>query len=218
VGTFVVEDFDKFFEARLLLKKIGDGRLSGLFLQSQMHALMTPVLLRMAGWMRSIPIPGRSHHTASLLKLNNACAEANGTPLSLRMLAGRPRSFEQPLKHCESVLFPGRRKGFTGRQKPAGVIGDGQRIAVLVITQQEFTFVIGTPTVHWVADPTITRFPAHGDALGLVALSGVIRQQSRIGPCRIFRKHSAALPHLPAHQHSAAANTEKTSGPLMRGN
>jgi hypothetical protein len=48
-----VEDFDKFFEARLLLKKIGDGRLSGLFLQSQMHALMTPVLLRMAGWMRS---------------------------------------------------------------------------------------------------------------------------------------------------------------------
>jgi hypothetical protein len=27
-----------------------------------------------------------------LLKLNKACAEAKGTPLSLRMLAGRPRS------------------------------------------------------------------------------------------------------------------------------
>jgi len=35
----VVEDLDKFFEARLLLKKIGDGRLGGLFLQGQMHAL-----------------------------------------------------------------------------------------------------------------------------------------------------------------------------------
>jgi hypothetical protein len=29
-----------------------------------------------------------------LLKLNKACAEAKGTPLSLRMLAGRPRSLK----------------------------------------------------------------------------------------------------------------------------
>jgi hypothetical protein len=43
VGTFVVEDLDKFFEARLLLKKISGGRLGGLFLQGQMHALMTPI-------------------------------------------------------------------------------------------------------------------------------------------------------------------------------
>jgi hypothetical protein len=40
-----------------------------------------------------MPIPHRSHHTASLLKLNKAWAEAKGTPLSLRMLAGRPRSW-----------------------------------------------------------------------------------------------------------------------------
>ena len=30
--------------------------------------------------MRSMPMPSRSHQTASLLKLNNACPEANGTP------------------------------------------------------------------------------------------------------------------------------------------
>ena len=36
-----------------------------------------------------MPMPRRSHQTASLLKLNNAWAEAKGTPLSLRMLAGR---------------------------------------------------------------------------------------------------------------------------------
>jgi len=47
VGTFVVEDLDKFLEARLLLKKIGGGRLGGLFLQGQMHALMTAISLRM---------------------------------------------------------------------------------------------------------------------------------------------------------------------------
>ena len=42
-----------------------------------------------------------------------------------------------------------------------------------------------------------------------VCPSSDIRPQSRIGPCRIFSKHSAALRHLPAHQHSTAANTEK---------
>jgi hypothetical protein len=87
-----------------------------------------------------MPMPRRSHHTASLLRLNKACAEANGTPLSLRMLAGRP------LKHSESVLFPGRRKGFTGEQKPAGVVGDRQRIAVLMIPQQKL-YIDRTSTV-----------------------------------------------------------------------
>src|ERR1700676_4222402 len=38
--------------------------------------------------------PSLSHQTASLLKLNKACAEAKGTPLSLRMLEGMPRSLK----------------------------------------------------------------------------------------------------------------------------
>jgi hypothetical protein len=49
VGTFVVEDLDKFVEARLLLKKIAGRRLGGLFLQGQRHALMTTILLRSTG-------------------------------------------------------------------------------------------------------------------------------------------------------------------------
>ena len=36
----------------------------------------------------------RNHQTASLLRLNKACAEAKGTPLSLRMFAGKPRSWK----------------------------------------------------------------------------------------------------------------------------
>jgi hypothetical protein len=44
VGTLVVEDLNKFFEARLLLKKIGGGRLGGLFFQGQMHALLAAIL------------------------------------------------------------------------------------------------------------------------------------------------------------------------------
>jgi hypothetical protein len=34
---------------------------------------------------------------------------------------------------------------FYDKQKPAGVVGDRQRIAVLVISKQEVALVIGTP-------------------------------------------------------------------------
>ena len=42
---------------------------------------------------------------------------------------------KQPLKDCESVVLSGRRKRFTGEEKTAGVIGDGERITVLAIAQ-----------------------------------------------------------------------------------
>src|ERR1700758_3723435 len=95
--------------------------------------------------MRSIPMPSRSHHTASLLKLNQACAEAKGTPLSLRMLAGRPRSLKSRSNTVKSVVFTGRRKSLTGEEKTAGMVGDRQRIAVLTIGEQELALVIGAP-------------------------------------------------------------------------
>src|SRR5450755_1884972 len=72
-----------------------------------------PFCCGLPGLMRSMPIPRRSHQTASLLKLNNACAEAKGTPLSLRICAG--------------------------------MIGDGQGVAVAMISQQELALVIGAP-------------------------------------------------------------------------
>ena len=58
---------------------------------------------------------------------------------------GQAALLEKPLKHRESVIFSGRRKRFASEQKTAGVIGDGERIAVLAIAQQELAFVIRTP-------------------------------------------------------------------------
>ena len=60
-------------------------------------------------------------------------------------VGGQAALLKKPFKHRESVLFPGRRKGFTGEEKPAGVVGDRQRIAVLMIPQQKLAFVIGAP-------------------------------------------------------------------------
>jgi hypothetical protein len=46
--TFVVELLEEGIEAFLLLQKVLSGGLGGFFLESEMHALMTPVLLRPA--------------------------------------------------------------------------------------------------------------------------------------------------------------------------
>ena len=53
--------------------------------------------------------------------------------------------FTQPLKYSESVVFLGGRKRFTSEEKAAGVVGDGERVAVLVISQQELAFVVAAP-------------------------------------------------------------------------
>jgi hypothetical protein len=52
---------------------------------------------------------------------------------------------KKPLKHSKSVVSFGRRKSHTGEEITAGMIGDGQRLAIFMIAEQEFAFVIGAP-------------------------------------------------------------------------
>jgi hypothetical protein len=49
VRAFVVEDVDKCVKPDLLLQEVGRGGLGGFFLQGEVHAFMTAVLLGMAG-------------------------------------------------------------------------------------------------------------------------------------------------------------------------
>jgi hypothetical protein len=52
---------------------------------------------------------------------------------------------KKPLKYSKSVVFSGGRKGFTSKKKTAGVVGNSQRIAILVVAQQELAFIVGAP-------------------------------------------------------------------------
>jgi hypothetical protein len=57
-----------------------------------MHAFKTAILLGMTG-LDSFDADAQAQPPdGELTEMNKACAEAKGTPLSLRMLAGRPRS------------------------------------------------------------------------------------------------------------------------------
>ena len=49
VGALLIELLDEVIELGLLLEEVGAGGAGGLLLQRKMHALLTAVLLRMAG-------------------------------------------------------------------------------------------------------------------------------------------------------------------------
>src|SRR5215469_6815288 len=52
---------------------------------------------------------------------------------------------KKPLKHGKGKLLPGGGKGLTAQPTTAGMIGDGQGVAILPIAQQEFALVISAP-------------------------------------------------------------------------
>jgi hypothetical protein len=52
-------------------------------------------------------------------------------------VGGQAALLKKPLKYSKSVIFPGRGKGFASEEITAGVVGDGQRIAVMMVAQQE---------------------------------------------------------------------------------
>jgi hypothetical protein len=100
--------------------------------------------------MRSMPMAGRNHQTASLLKLNFAQVEQRvGPTRRVRRYAadvgGQTTLFKKPLKHGERVVFFEGKQRLAAQQIPAGIIGDRQRVALWVISQQELVLGIGAP-------------------------------------------------------------------------
>src|SRR4029079_17593100 len=88
--TLIIVAVDEVVELGLLLQEVFAGRLGGLPLQRQMHAVMSAVLCGWPGFRRSISMPSLSHHTDSLDRLKRELGLANGTPLSVRMALGKP--------------------------------------------------------------------------------------------------------------------------------
>jgi hypothetical protein len=58
---------------------------------------------------------------------------SEGNTVIAANVGGQATLLKKSFKHSESVVFLGGREGFTGEEKPAGVVGDRQRIAVLVV-------------------------------------------------------------------------------------
>jgi hypothetical protein len=83
-----------------------------------MHALMAAILLGMPGLDAFDANAQAKPPDGEFAEINRACAEAKGTPLSLRMLAGRPRSLKSLSNtvkaYCSRVEGRLRRSADTG--------------------------------------------------------------------------------------------------------
>src|SRR6202451_4472141 len=110
-----------------------------------MHALMTTILLGMA-WFDPFDADTEPEPPdREFAQVEQSVSGSERNTVIATDVGGQAALLKKPFKHGESVVFLGGRQGFTGEQKTAGVIGDGQRIAVLPIAQQELSLVIGAP-------------------------------------------------------------------------
>ena len=87
----------------------------------------------MTTWGRAVRPAGRRLH------------QANGVPLSVRIAAGGAEVAESALEHGEGEFRLGRLEALAGEQVAGAIIGDGERVAVLPVAEQELALVIGTP-------------------------------------------------------------------------
>ena len=88
--AFGVVFCDEVIELRLLLKEVPPRRLCRFLLESEVHALVAPILLRLPGLMRWIWMPSRNHQTESFEKLNSALGEAKARQQAIQIRSGRP--------------------------------------------------------------------------------------------------------------------------------
>ena len=89
---------------------------------------MAAVLLRMAGLDPFDADAQAQPPHRELAQIKQGVSGSEGHTVIAADVGGQTTLLKKPLKHSESILFSGRRKGFTGEQKAAGMVGDRQRI------------------------------------------------------------------------------------------
>jgi hypothetical protein len=174
VRTFIIEILDESIELCLLLEDVGASGAGGFLFQSEMHAFVAAVLLRMAG---SDALNGDAQPQApyrKLRELKQSMRRGEGNAVIRADAVGQTTLSEKALKGLESKLFAIGFQRFTQQQKPGGVIGDGQGVAITFVAELELALVIGRPTGYqsaWNLDgftngpcPLVRYVPISGNA------------------------------------------------------
>ena len=106
---------------------------------------MTTVLL----WMARLDAFDADAQTeppdSELAEVEQSVRGSEGHTVIAADVGGQAALFKKSLKHSESVIFSRRGKSLTSEKKPAGVVGDGERIAIFAIPEHELALVVGAP-------------------------------------------------------------------------
>jgi len=145
VRTLVVVTLDEVVKALLLLEEIVARRFGGLFLEGQVHALVAAVLLRVTGLDPFDGDPEPQPPDGELAKAEQGMGAGEGHAVIGADGTGQAKLFKNPLKYSECAGFFSGFEALTGQQVAGPVVGDRQRITVLLVAQQELALEVGTP-------------------------------------------------------------------------
>ena len=143
--SFVIVYVQERIKALLLLQEVEGGGFGGFFFQGQVHTFMAGVLLRLAGLdafdadAELQPPDGKPAESEQGMGAGegNAVIGADGV--------GQAEGLEGVLEHLKGTVFLGGFEALAGEQVAASLVGDGQRVAVFAIAQQELALEVGTP-------------------------------------------------------------------------
>ena len=110
-----------------------------------MHALVTPVLLRLPRLDAVDRDAEPEPPNGKLAKIEESIVRSKG-----HAVVGADRQsalIGEPLESRESQDFTGRFERFAQQQIARGMVGDGERIAVDLIAELKLALVIGTPQI-----------------------------------------------------------------------
>src|SRR6476620_10021489 len=103
------------------------------FLQSEVHALVTTVLLGVTGLDAFNGDTEPQPPYRKLRELKQSVRRSEGNPVVGSDGPGQTPFFEKALESPECEVFPVGFQRFTQQQKARSVIGDGQRIAITLV-------------------------------------------------------------------------------------
>src|ERR1700676_4213593 len=110
-----------------------------------MRTFMAAVLLRMARLDAFNANPQPEPPDREFAQVKQGVCGGEGNAVMATNVKRHAAFFKKPLKQGKGIVFFGGGKSLTGEEITAGMIGDGQRVAVLTIPQQELALVIGAP-------------------------------------------------------------------------
>ena len=95
--------------------------------------------------MRSMVMPSRNHHTESLERLKKTVGRSERDAVIRADRVRQAALLKQALKGPKSQLFTVGFHGFAQQQIARSVIGDGERITVAPVAEQELSLVVSPP-------------------------------------------------------------------------
>ena len=117
----------------------------GFFLQGEMHAFVAAILLRMTGLDAFNANARAEPPDGELAPVKQGMGGSKRNAVIAADVGGQSTLPEKPFQRGKSIVFAGRGESFAAQQISAGVIGDLERVTVLVVAEQELTLVIGAP-------------------------------------------------------------------------